>query len=286
MSGAALFTTTLIVFRESLEAALFIGIVAAATRGVAGRARWLGAGAGAGALGAVILALLAERLSGWLGGLGQDAVNIGVLSLALAMLIWHCVWVSTHTQAMVGEARTLGRSVQEGRRTPWTLLVVVALAVLREGAETVLFVGGAMTGNGVAQSSAVLLYGAAGLGLGALVGLAIYAGLARIPTRHVFSVTNGLIALLAASLASQLVRALAQAGLIESWTSPVWDTSRWLAPDSAPGTFLHALVGYDAQPSGAQLAAYVAVLAFIAAGTRLLRPKTASRPRADRVQPA
>ncbi|MDE2082508.1 MAG: FTR1 family protein [Burkholderiales bacterium] len=286
MSGAALFTTTLIVFRESLEAALFIGIVAAATRGVAGRARWLGAGAGAGAVGAVILALLAERLSGWLGGLGQDAVNIGVLSLALAMLIWHCVWVSTHTQAMVGEARSLGRSVQEGRRTPWTLLVVVALAVLREGAETVLFVGGAMTGNGVAQSSAVLLYGAAGLGLGALLGMAIYAGLARIPTRHVFSVTNGLIALLAASLASQLVRALAQAGLIEAWTSPVWDTSRWLAPDSAPGTFLHALVGYDAQPSGAQLAAYLAVLVAIAAGTRLLKPKAASPQRAGRILPA
>ncbi|HEY8708623.1 MAG TPA: iron permease, partial [Burkholderiaceae bacterium] len=36
-----MFTAALIVFRESLEAALFIGIVAAATRGVAGRARWL-----------------------------------------------------------------------------------------------------------------------------------------------------------------------------------------------------------------------------------------------------
>ena len=31
----------LIVFRETLEAALFIGIVAAATRGVPGRSRWL-----------------------------------------------------------------------------------------------------------------------------------------------------------------------------------------------------------------------------------------------------
>ena len=36
-----MFTTALIVFRESLEAALLIGIVAAATRGLAGRSRWL-----------------------------------------------------------------------------------------------------------------------------------------------------------------------------------------------------------------------------------------------------
>lgn len=271
-----MFTATLIVFRESLEAALFIGIVAAATRGVAGRSRWLGAGVAAGAVGAVILALLAEQLSGWLDGLGQDVVNIGVLTLALAMLLWHCVWVSTHTQAMVSDARHLGQSVQQGRTTPWALLIVVALAVLREGAETVLFVGGTLTGSGATHSSGVLLSGSLGLLCGALVGIGIYAGLARIPTRHVFAVTNLLIALLAGSLASQLARALAQAGFIEAWSGPLWDSTRLLSPDSALGTLLHALVGYDARPSGAQLASYLAALAFIYVGTRLLRPKTAA----------
>jgi high-affinity iron transporter len=90
--------------------------------------------------------------------------------------------------------------------------------------------------------------------------------------RHVFSVTNALIAVLAGSIASQLVKSLAQAGFIEHWTAPVWDTSAALSPDSALGTFLHALVGYDARPSAAQLAGYVLVLAFIYAGTRMLRP--------------
>ncbi|MDL2338540.1 MAG: FTR1 family protein [Pseudomonadota bacterium] len=267
-----MFTTALIVFRESLEAALFIGIVAAATRGLAGRSRWLSAGVGAGALGAVILALLARHLSGWLDGLGQDVVNIGVLSLALAMLLWHCVWVSTHTREMVSDARHLGRSVQDGHKTPWALLVVVALAVLREGAETVLFVGGSLTGNAAAEPAPVLAAGALGLFAGAVVGIGIYAGLSRIPARRVFSVTNVLIALLAGSLASQLARALAQAGFIESWSSPLWDSTDLLSPDSALGTFLHALVGYDAQPSAAQLACYLATLTFIYVGTRLLRP--------------
>ena len=272
-----MFTAALIVFRESLEAALFIGIVAAATRGLAGRSRWLTAGVGAGALGAILLALLAEQLSGWLDGLGQDVVNIGVLSLALVMLLWHCVWVSTHTKEMVSDAKHLGQSVQQGQRTPWALLVVVALAVLREGAETVLFVGGSLTGSSSSHPSGVLLSGSLGLIFGALVGIVIYAGLARIPTRHVFSVTNVLIALLAGSLASQLARALAQAGFIETWTSPVWDSTQMLSPDSAVGTLLHALVGYDARPSGAQLLSYLAALAFIYAGTRLLRPKVRAR---------
>jgi high-affinity iron transporter len=274
-----MFATILIVFRESLEAALLVGVVAAATRGLAGRGRWLGAGVATGFLGAVALALLAGRLSGWLDGLGQDFVNIGVLSLALAMLLWHCVWVSAHTREMVLEARTLGRSVQEGQRTPWALLAVVSLAVLREGAETVLFVGGSLTGAEM-QPGGVLLAAAAGIVLGAVVGAVIYAGLTQVPTRHVFSVTNVLIALLAASLGSQLVRSLSQAGLLESWATPMWDSSHLLAQDSAFGTFLHALVGYDARPSAAQLFAYVAVLAFIYAGTRLVRPRPRHGPAA------
>jgi high-affinity iron transporter len=93
-------------------------------------------------------------------------------------------------------------------------------------------------------------------------------------------VTNVLIALLAASLGSQLVKALAQAGLLEAGTAPVWDSSHLLAQDSALGTFLHALVGYDAQPSAAQLFAYLAVLSFIYVGTRLMSPRPRHGPRA------
>jgi len=99
------FTAALIVFRESLEAALFVGIVAAATRQLAGRGGWLSSGVGLGVLGALVLALLAERITAWADGIGQDLVNIGVLSLALLMLLWHCVWVSTHGREMAASAR-------------------------------------------------------------------------------------------------------------------------------------------------------------------------------------
>lgn len=270
-----MFSAALIVFRESLEAALFVGIVAAATRQVAGRTPWLSAGVGVGVLGALALALMAERISGWFDGIGQDVVNIAVLSLALVMLLWHCIWVSTQGKDMAREAHQFGASVDGAR--PWALLVAVALAVLREGAETVLFVAGSVSGAGAGTGSmeAVWLSCAVGLALGASVGVLIYAGLARVPTRHLFAVTNLLIALLAGSIASQLARALAQAGFIEHLSGPLWDSSPWLAVDSALGTVLHALVGYDAQPSGAQLLAYVGVLVLIHFGTRLMVRRSA-----------
>ena len=272
-----MFATALIVFRESLEAALFIGIVAAATRGLLGRARWLSSGVAIGVVGALLLALGAETISAQFDGVGQDVVNIVVLSVALVMLLWHCIWVSNHSREMVADARRLGTSVQQGQSAPWALLVAVALATLREGAETVLFVGGALAGSRV-QSAQVAWALFIGVGLGAAAGVVIYGGLSRLPTRHIFRATNVLIALLAGSIASQLVKSLAQAGFIEAGTSPLWDTSAVLSPDSALGTLLHALMGYDARPSAAQLGAYLAVLLVIYGGNELMRRATPAAP--------
>jgi high-affinity iron transporter len=262
-----MFATALIVFRETLEAALFVGIVAAATRGLAGRGRWLTAGVFAGVLGALALAAGADRISGLAGGIGQDLVNVGILTVALAMLAWHCIWVSTHGQAMSREARQLGSSVREGRSAPRALLVAVALAVLREGAETVLFVAGLATGG---PSDPVGMAGSAALGLaaGAALGVLIYFGLSKVRPQHLFAVTNVMILVLAAAIASQLARALAQSGLVEFWSGPVWDTSAVLATDSALGVVLHALAGYDANPSGLQLAFYAATLLVVGFATR------------------
>ena len=161
-------------------------------------------------------------------------------------------------------------SVQGGQRKPWVLFVVVALAVLREGAETVLFVAGSLTGSGQVGAASVLLACALGLVMGAAVGAGLYAGLARIPMQKLFAATNVLIALLAASIASQLARALTQAGLVERGTAPLWDSSAWLAADSAPGALF---TRWSATTHGRRRCSscfYVAVLACIYIGTRLV----------------
>jgi high-affinity iron transporter len=263
MLGAAI-----IVFRESLEAALFVGILAAAARGMVGRGRWLGAGVAAGVLGAFLLAAGAERIAAWADGVGADLVNAGILTLALGMLIWHCVWVSNQGAQAAAEARELGGAYRSGSRAPWTLTLVAALAVLREGAETVLFVTGYAAGNG---HDGTLAGAALGLAAGVCLGALLYFGLSKTPIRHLFSVTNTMVLLLAAAIASQLARALTQAGLLDAWTTPLWDSSAILGMESALGTLLHALVGYDAQPSGAQLAFYLATLAAITVGSRQVR---------------
>jgi high-affinity iron transporter len=271
-----MFATALIVFRESLEAALFVGIVAAATRGLAGRGSWLAGGVFAGFVGALALAAGADKIGALADGIGQDLVNVGILTAALAMLAWHCIWVSTHGKEMSIEARQLGSSVRAGQRTPRALMIAVALAVLREGAETVLFVAGLTTGtasSGIEMVSAVLLGLAGGVALGAL----IYFGLSRVKPHNLFAVTNAFILVLAAAIASQLARALAQSGLVDLWSSAVWDTSKLLPSESPVGVLLHALAGYDARPSGLQLAFYVGTLLVVGLATREVRRRQHQR---------
>jgi high-affinity iron transporter len=192
------------------------------------------------------------------------------------MLAWHCIWVSTHGKEMSQEARQLGSSVRAGQRTPRALMIAVTLAVLREGAETVLFVAGLTTGtasSGLEMVSAVLLGLAGGVALGAL----IYFGLSRVKPHNLFAVTNGFILVLAAAIASQLARALAQSGLVDTWSSAVWDTSRLLPSESPVGVLLHALAGYDARPSGLQLAFYIGTLLIVGFATREVRRRQHER---------
>ena len=263
-----MFATAIIVFRETLEAALFVGIMAAATRGLVGRGRWLTAGVLAGGAGALALAAGAGYISALAEGVGQDLVNAGILTVALAMLTWHCVWVSNQGAQAAADARALGTTFKQGQRAPWALMIVVALSVLREGAETVLFVTGYASGSG---ATGTLLGALAGVVSGSATGALIYLGLSRIPVQRMFAVTNLLILLLAASIASQLARALSQAGLTSAWGQPVWDTSSLLRIDSPVGTLAHALVGYEAQPTGLQLAFYALALVVIVSGSRWVR---------------
>jgi high-affinity iron transporter len=270
-----MFGTAIIVFRESLEAALFVGIVAAATRGVPGRLRWLAAGVSAGLLGALALAAGAEQIGAMADGIGQDLVNVAILSVAVTMLAWHCIWMSSHGKEMAMQARRLGSSVRSGGQKPWALMTAVALAVLREGAETVLFVSGLATGS-PGHWAGMAVGAAGGLAAGVAVGAVIYFGLSQVRAQHLFKVTNGLIMLLAGAIASQLARALAQAGLVETWSSAVWDSSHVLSTDSPVGVLLHALAGYDAQPSGLQLAFYAGTVLAIALASRYVQRQHAA----------
>jgi high-affinity iron transporter len=270
----------LIVFREVLEAGLIVGIVLAATEGVPGRGRWVAGGIGAGVLGAGIIAVFAEQLSSAFAGTGQDVFNAVVLIAAVGMLGWHILWMSRHARDLTVEMKSLGGAVASGERTLLAMAVVVAVAILREGSEVVLFLFG-IAASGGEQPLAMLSGGLVGLALGAGCAFLLYRGLVAIPAGKLFAVTNGLIALLAAGMAGQAAALLARANLVPALGDQVWDTSAILRDDSLIGRALHAMVGYSDRPVGVQVIAYLVVLGVLITAGRMI----GHHPRARAVAP-
>ena len=251
----------IVVFREVIEAGLIIGIVMAATRGVAGRGRMVLIGVVAGILGAVIVALFAGAISQAFEGAGQEIFNAAVLGIAVVMLMWHNAWMARHGREIAAEMREVGAAVSEGTRPLTALAVVVGLAVLREGSEVVLFLYGIMA-QGTSQAD-LLAGGLLGIAAGAAFTALTYFGLLAIPTRYIFSVTSWLIALLAAGMAAQSVQFLNAAGVLLALDNTVWDTSWLLSESTLFGHLVHTLVGYSERPSLMQLIVYLSVLVLM-----------------------
>ncbi|HEY5993311.1 MAG TPA: FTR1 family protein [Gallionellaceae bacterium] len=268
--------TAVIVFREVLEAALIIGIIAAATRAIPGSRRWLAGGVAAGLLGAALVAGFADVIGNLANGIGQEIFNAIVLGVAVVMLAWHNIWMASHGAQLAANAKAVSRDISDGRSELSIVLVVVGLAVLREGSEAVLFLYG-IAASGDGSTASMMLGGAIGVLTGVVVGYLVYAGLLRIPLRWFFSATGILVLLLAAGMASQAAHYLIQADLLPSLSTPLWDTSRFLPQDSLPGTLLHSLIGYDARPAGMQLVFYVIALIVIAAGMKWVSYRHAAR---------
>jgi high-affinity iron transporter len=266
MAGALI-----IVLREVIEAGLIVGIVLAATRTLPSRGRYVAGGILAGLLGAALVAAFAGALANALAGVGQEVFNAAILGIAVIMLGWHNIWMARHGRQIGQDMHRLGRDVVSGSRSLSALAIVVAVAVLREGSEVVLFLYGVVISSGESGLSLVL-GGLLGLLLGAGMSALTYKGLAVIPPRHLFKVTSILIGFMAAGMAAQSVAFLEQADIATGLGDVVWNTSSVLADNSIAGRVLHTLLGYTGKPTELQLVVYLATLGAIFGVMKLLAP--------------
>ncbi len=263
----------IIVFREILEAALVIGIVAAAVKGLRHRGRWITLGVVLGAGGAIAVAAGIGEISQFAGGSGQEIFSVGILFAAGLMLAGHNLWMAKQGLHLAGKLKTLGSDVLAGRESLAVLITVTTLAVLREGSETALFLYGIVASG--TEHMALLVGGVLGLAASAATGLMLFAGLSRIPMKSLFRVSAILILFIAAGMIAQGVELLVQMGYLPALIERVWNSERILSGNSLAGRSLGALAGYTPAPSLMQVLAWIASFSIIA-GLMLVR---SARPR-------
>jgi high-affinity iron transporter len=267
-----------IVLREVIEAGLIIGIVLAVTRAIPRRGLYIGGGIIAGLFGASLVAAAAGALSNALAGTGQEVFTASILGIAVIMLGWHNVWMARHGRELSEKARKLGRDIAAGVQSITALATVVALTVLREGSEIVLFLYGLLISS---REAAFGLVSGALLGLlaGAMLSALTYRGLVLIPPRYLFKATGILIGFMAAGMAAQGVAFLEQANIVTSLSDVVWNTTWLVSENGIAGRILHTLIGYTAKPTELELIAYLATLGTIFGLMKLLSASPGQNPK-------
>jgi high-affinity iron transporter len=252
--------TLLIMWRETLEAALVVGILLTYLHRSGHRdgvpAVW--AGTGLAVLAAILVGIASSDVVSLLDPDTQALIQVGILVTAVGVLSWMVLWMHRHASALRGDLhRKADRAVASGRRVG--LATIAFVAVFREGVETVLFLWGVVAQRGLHVGS-LSLVGAGLAGAALAVGTAwlFFRGAAFLSLRTFFRTTGILLLLVAAGLLTSAVNQLISLGYLPPIVPQVWNSS-WLVRDGSPlGAVLAALMGYRSRPSLLEVLAFVA----------------------------
>lgn len=271
--------TLFIVWRESIEALLVVGILHAwLTHNAEGRAalRYLWGGVAAGVAAAVVLSFVLMRFGASLPPEGQDYFQAGLMLVAGALIVQMVFWMRRHGSNLKRELEH-GLAVTARRGSWWGVFVIALIAVAREGSETVIFLHGMLAAAGAAGFGE--LAGAIAL---ALVAALVTYGALQLGGRHLswrlfFRATEIMLLLLACALLVNAVGYLVSFGLLP-YGAPLWDTSVLIDDMSRFGGLIASLTGYRAQPDPVTLITWLVYWGAIAAVFRLqARPQGRSR---------
>jgi high-affinity iron transporter len=274
-----------IVWRESVEALLIVGILYTWLRATPEGRRglpYLWGGVAAGLALAVMLALVLLGVSSWLSDEGQEWFQAGMALVACALVVQMVFWMRKH-------GRTLQSELQSGARDSmnasnwWGLLVLVMIAVAREGSETVVFLYGTVAAGEAASDMAMLALAGIGGFFAALITFYILQlGGKFITWRRFFAVTEILLLLLAAALLIGGLDHLISLGVVPTLIDPIWDSSRLLDDSSGIGKVLADFAGYRAFPALTSVIVWVLYWVIVVALLRRAQPAAAPRNAAAR----
>ena len=250
-----------IVWRESVEALLVVGILYTWLRATPEGKRglpYLWGGVAAGLALAVALALVLLGVSSWLSDEGQEWFQAIMSLAACALVVQMVVWMKKHGRTLKGELES-GARASVASDNWWGLFVLVAIAVAREGSETVVFLYGTVSaGEGGSDMLMLAVAGVAGFAVALLTFWLLQLGGKLITWRRFFFVTEILLLLLAGSLLVGGLDHLISLDVLPTIVDPVWDSS-WLLSDSTGfGKVLADFAGYRALPALSSLLLWVA----------------------------
>jgi high-affinity iron transporter len=275
----------LIGLREGLEASLVVSILIAYLVKTDRRALlprvWLGVAAAIGvSLGFGALLTYGPR------GLTFEAQEMigGSLSIvAVVFVTWMVFWMARTSRTLSSNLR--GQVDAAVERNGWSLVLVAALAVGREGLETALFLWAATQATSRSQNPSLepLIGAALGVVTAALLAYLLYRGALRINLARFFAITGGILIVVAAGVLSYGVHDLQEAGVLPGLNNLAFDVSATIPPTSWYGTLLKGTLNFS--PATTVLEATVWVLYVVPILFFFIRTVRTKKPAAPTASP-
>jgi high-affinity iron transporter len=261
--------TFLITFRETLEAALIVGIILAFLKQIKAvkfnNIVYLGIAAGLTL--SVILAYIFETYLGGFTGKTEELFEGTIMLVAAGLITMMIFWMKR--QKSVSEK--LKNKVQGHieKQYPLGIFMLTALSVGREGIETVIFLNAAQFAD---EGTNLFWSGILGVILAIALGYAIFATAKKVSLKHFFNGTSALLILFAAGLTAHGIHELQEAGIVPIIIEHLWDLNPAVITEGiypafhekgAIGSFFKALFGYNGNPSLIEVLTYLTYLGAI-----------------------
>ena len=241
----------IIIFRETLEAALIIGILLSYLNKT-GQSKYnpiIYLSTAAGIIISIIGAYIFTNLAGGFEGRAEEIFE-GIVMLIGALLLTTMIFWMIKQQHSASEIEEKAkRYISKGKLLSLALLVFVS--VLREGIESVIFLSALNFSSGSSITGASLGFIAA-----VILGFLIFAGSKKISLKLLFSTTNILLILFAAGLVAHGIHELQEAFLLPVFIEHLWDINNLFHEKGTLGSIAKGLFGYNGNPSLIEVAAY------------------------------
>ncbi|GAB0490032.1 hypothetical protein MMPV_001262 [Pyropia vietnamensis] len=270
-----------IVLREVLEACLVVGIVLAYLRKIGAQHLnkwvWLGTAAGillslaVGVAFAIVFHVKGDQI---FEGSTEKIFEGFVFLLASALLTWMLVWMMYMGKSLRTNMETaVDRAVEAGGW--WRIFALVFVQVLREGIETVIFIGGSAGADGQGGWRAIPLPGILAIVVGVSSSYLMFRGMITLDVQKFFLISSILLIGFAAGLVSHALHEFQEVDWFgpykdvssaerDWWNASVWSTKECCNDKTNQfWAMMRALFGYQDTPTFLEMISYIAYWAVI-----------------------
>lgn len=266
----------IITFREALEAALIVGIIAAYLNktGRAPLKKYLWLGTGAALAASVVLGVVLALFYGGLSGPAEKLFEGTASVTATAVLTYMIFWMAKHSHKLKEELQTRV-DMAVTRNDMLGIATLSFVVIVREGIETVLFLISLAT----IDATATMIGLALGIASVLVITYLMFRGIYSLNIKKFFQYTSVLLLVFAAGLLGYGIHEYIEAaegygmetGFLgtQAFNVNPADASHPLHEKGAVGSVLKTLLGYDGNPEWLRVFAYLGYWVII--GASLLR---------------